>query len=553
MNGSRKRPEKTYHEFEIEIGKRTSFLPVYTLHVHSNLGDAEGKLELDIDQEGFRQKLARVRGDDFGLGLRQEVGQTLFDALFEGDVFRMWDRCMEHVRTNQVDGLRLRLFIRESHLAALPWELLYHKDVGFLATDGNQALCRYYHGTEWYTMPAQVRLRVLLVIASPRDKPVPSAAIEHLIGTVVALEENPEVDVEVKVLQNKPLADIQAQVRQGYHVLHFLGHGSNSELYFTDENQDSEPIDAEAFAQLLQGRNKLRLVVLNACSSGQDVEGGLFSGVGPALVEKRVPAVIAMQYGFVLADTAGWFSEQFYRFLAQGEPVDVAVNEARKYLLVEHSADDREWSAPVLYAGTRDARILTFHHGDVDALEQALEEAAEQVERSQALLGGVSHHFQRVAPLPSRLQEWLQLESHFGKLQVSVNKLLDGTEGDDDGQSPAKQLRSLKRMWNDGFTANLSELRSFVRGIQHTRQPVLTGGVGSTFSEVNPWMSELEPLSTNVAKALTQSIDEVEKQGWVLFCFVQDRHNDCRRRIDKEVQELSELTIELRSLLEVWR
>jgi hypothetical protein len=56
-----------------------------------------------------------------------------------------------------------------------------------------------------------------------------------------------------------------------------------------------EGINEQEFAQLVSGRRSLRLVVLNACHSAQSEAGGIFAGIGPALVRQRMPAVVAMQ------------------------------------------------------------------------------------------------------------------------------------------------------------------------------------------------------------------------------------------------------------------
>jgi hypothetical protein len=90
----------------------------------------------------------------------------------------------------------------------------------------------------------------------------------------------------------------------------------------------------------------------------------LFAGVGPALIQKRVPAVIAMQYP-VRKDTAGAFSSQLYKALADDSPIDLAVNEARKFLSSDGRwSDSRDWSTPVLYMATRSGQIFSLQRED---------------------------------------------------------------------------------------------------------------------------------------------------------------------------------------------
>ena len=126
---------------------------------------------------------------------------------------------------------------------------------------------------------------------------------------------------------------------------------------FVNEAGDPDPISAEDVAQTLLGRPGIRAMVLSACRSGERGAGSLYHGVGPALVQKRVPCVVAMQYPSVLNSTAGEFCRVFYRELKAGKPVDIAVNLARQALSVLSLAD-RDWSTPVIFLGARSYRIL---------------------------------------------------------------------------------------------------------------------------------------------------------------------------------------------------
>ena len=295
------------------------------------MGPPAGKLALDLQDIDFKAALGVACSDGPALEGRQAFGKLLYDALFSGEVRDAWVASLEAAK--QADGLRLCLWINAPQVAALPWELLWHEDRGFLATAGDLTVSRYLPVPEPPLLATQDRLHILVVVESPTHKPVTSDEVARLEAALTALRDS-GMPVEHRVLRNVTLPQIkQALLQQEYHVLHFLGHGEPGKLLLIkDDQQTAAPIGDQEFAELFLGRRSLRLVVLTACSSSQVVDGSLFSGIGPALVQKRVPAVVAMQYPSVYQDTASQFSQAFYGALAGGRPVDVAVNEARNTL-----------------------------------------------------------------------------------------------------------------------------------------------------------------------------------------------------------------------------
>jgi hypothetical protein len=102
------------------------------------------------------------------------------------------------------------------------------------------------------------------------------------------------------------------------------------------------------------------------------------------LAEKRLPAVVAMQYNSVAQRTAAEFNTTFYDALGKSWPVDVAVNSARRAVLLNHSGG-RDWSTPVLYMTTRTGRVLEFVDSPAQAAVRAAELAREQAQREAAM------------------------------------------------------------------------------------------------------------------------------------------------------------------------
>ena len=80
-------------------------------------------------------------------------------------------------------------------------------------------------------------------------------------------------------------------------------------------------------------------------------------GIAPQLVERGVPAVVAMQYE-VKVKIATVFLEDFYTGIAAHKPVDWAAADGRNAVSIEFNLDNREFATPVLYMRAEDGNIF---------------------------------------------------------------------------------------------------------------------------------------------------------------------------------------------------
>jgi len=264
--------------------------------------------------------------------------------------------------------VRLRIDARAPELHALPWELLRDPGEGMtpqhLAAAVATPFSRYLAGKWQSGSPILKRpIKVLVAIADPENlkaqnlEPIKEeeewATLQH---ATIGLE-NIKMDPLPKPCT---LAALEAKLKEGYHVLQFIGHGSYSEedkkavLYLADrENQvklESDNSFAEMLARQLAATeirrdDKLRLVFLASCRTATRSPADAFRGLAPKLVEAGVPAVVAMQ-DLVPVKTAQEFAGNFYRQLLHHGQVDLAANEARSSLL---SAGLPGASIPVLF------------------------------------------------------------------------------------------------------------------------------------------------------------------------------------------------------------
>jgi CHAT domain-containing protein len=144
--------------------------------------------------------------------------------------------------------------------------------------------------------------------------------------------------VELHWLAGQSWRDLQRTLRRGpWHIFHFMGHGGfdaasdEGFLAFADEDGRAERLGATRLARLLGDHDPLRLALLNACEGARSGGRDQLSSTASILVQRGVPAVLAMQYE--ITDVAAIeFASSFYETLADGEPVDAAVTEARSRL-----------------------------------------------------------------------------------------------------------------------------------------------------------------------------------------------------------------------------
>jgi hypothetical protein len=282
----------------------------------------------------------------------RRLGADLMAWLFRGPVMQLYRTSLPRDAT--ADGLRIRLRIEPAELHIIPWELCYDAETGsFLAQDARTPLVRYLLGTFTRGRLAGGRLRVCVAMAAPAGLTPLDAATEcariadALAGRGAAQPMTASLD------------DLQDALRQGPHVLHFIGHGgfdadTGGYLVMDDGRGGPQMADAEVLASYLRG-SSVRLAVLNACESARTDPADSFAGVAPRLVQAGLPAVVAMQT-FLPDAAAAVFSGAFYRALADGRPVDAAVA-AGRVALFGHAPARADWSIPALYLAADDGII----------------------------------------------------------------------------------------------------------------------------------------------------------------------------------------------------
>src|SRR5262249_51914511 len=107
---------------------------------------------------------------------------------------------------------------------------------------------------------------------------------------------------------------------------------------------------------ILLNRSSVRLIVLDACESGQ-LATEPFRSMAPALIRGQIPAVIAMQFNVPDASSRA-FAGEFYRALAEGFPIDACVTEGRKAVMGAVGLGQPDWGIPVVYTRAPDGKLF---------------------------------------------------------------------------------------------------------------------------------------------------------------------------------------------------
>jgi hypothetical protein len=307
-----------------------------------------------------RQTVRRI--DSPEMELVRRFGNELFDSIFQSRVRDVYRDSYAQARA-EGKGLRITLALAGApDLMNLPWEYLYD-DPSFLSISTWTPVVRYLNlPRARRPLPVTTPLRILAMVSAPgdavvldveREKGLLEEALAGLVGSG---------GVEISWLEEATLRALQRELRRApYHVFHFIGHGGydhaaeDGVLLLEDDQGRGRVVSGSQLGTMLADHTTLRLAVLNACEGARTSVEDPFAGVAASLVQREIPAVIAMQ--FEITDRAAIiFAGEFYAALADGYAVDSAVAEARKAIFAD--ANDIEWGTPVLFMRVPDGRIF---------------------------------------------------------------------------------------------------------------------------------------------------------------------------------------------------
>lgn len=368
---------RVYDELSIRITPSpTDSYDVFATHAsESGRSEERGTFKIpfhDREVDDFVQQVGLTghpigQLESRGMDLAKQFGGRLFEALFHKQVRSAYDKSLSRSLSSVSDsakGLRISLNLSEApKLFDLPWEYLYDSGSNkFLALLNDTPIVRYMNlGDPPRSLPVNPPLRVIGVISDPSD--LGPIDVDNEIDKLNKALQTLIDEGYVKVSWSAPTLQALSRELRGdkYHIFHFVGHGrfdSHSQqgaLTFKDETGKGYDVSGEMLANTLGNYRSIRLAVLNACEGARVAAANPFAGVATALVQREIPAVIAMQFK-VTNSAAVHFAGGLYEALVDSYPVDEALAEARR--AIYFSGNDIEWGTPALFLRVPDGRIF---------------------------------------------------------------------------------------------------------------------------------------------------------------------------------------------------
>lgn len=299
------------------------------------------------------------------------LGQQFYNALFQGTLRDSWITA-QGIAQNHQQVLRLRLGLKDTRLARLPWEVMHAGDRP-IATGPYIAFSRYQSGigggsrlpSTSMPIPAdEGGIKVLMAIASPTDLVRLDLLKQEAIKLQAELHRDGEggndlPQIELTLLEQPGREELTQALEQGrYHVLHYSGHsniGSNGgEIYLVSNRTGlRETLSGDDLAGLLVNNN-IQMAVFNSClgtyaATSSDPTGDTGErNLTETLVKRGIRSVLAMSER-IPDEVALLLTQLFYRNLSQGYSVDLCVSRMRQGLVAGYGSHQLYWALPILY------------------------------------------------------------------------------------------------------------------------------------------------------------------------------------------------------------
>nr|WP_254445280.1 MULTISPECIES: cell division protein HetF [unclassified Anabaena] len=302
------------------------------------------------------------------------LGQELYNALFQGTLRDSWITA-QGIAQNHQQVLRLRLGLKDTRLARLPWEVMHAGDRP-LATGPYITFARYQSGLapasripthHLPTSPDERGVKVLMVISAPTDlvrldllkqEAINLKAELHRQAARVVDGNHHFPEIELTVLDGPGREELTQALEQGhYHILHYSGHsnlGTNGgQIYLVSKKTGlTEILSGDDLAGLLVNNN-IQMAVFNSClgayrARSEAAEDSGERNLTESLVKRGIKSILAMSER-IPDEVALTLTQLFYRNLSQGYPLDLCVSRVRQGLISAYGSQQMYWALPILY------------------------------------------------------------------------------------------------------------------------------------------------------------------------------------------------------------
>ncbi|BAZ13842.1 hypothetical protein NIES4071_56820 [Calothrix sp. NIES-4071] len=371
---------KVYYTYHIRVANHSLVQVEKQDSQHQSLGQPSGKFryqEKFSNNSEIAQLLNLANKDELNDSNKARLlGEALFDLLFDDVLRQDFVNFYYEVVQQKKQLLRVELDIDEQNLpevAALPWEFMClpqsaNSGTIWLGTTPDIIFSR--RRSQWtpaapIELSKNEKLKIALVVSAPNNLGnVEYKRVQEALEKL-AIEQAARIELLPVVNEANPGAVDDILAREP-HIFHFIGHGrlenenkhEVGEIAFVDDlSGEARWEDAGFFSQLFN-RHRPGVVMLQACEGAKLSTSQAFAGVASRVVQQNIPVVTAMQYEVSNA-TASRFACSFYKKLAQGAAVDIAVQEGRYAIALGATQyRKRDFAAPVIFMRVQDGYLF---------------------------------------------------------------------------------------------------------------------------------------------------------------------------------------------------
>lgn len=391
----------------------------------------------------------RNRNDWPRLSDMELIGKTVWESVMTARASAALEANLEFLKAqnqaNKAKGMRITMVMLGEEgnldpgngirLSELPVEALC-KDLQFLATDLYTPISRTLQFDPTHDpFPVVLPLRILVVVASPSDKPPANAQEEaQAIRDSLAHLSGPGGPVEVEFCIPPTRDELKKRLAKPFHILHFIGHGGfkqdNDVLqtpYISLVRPDvdkSDNINAGDLTTLLKN-TEIRLLVFTSCSSAAPTPDeepyriGAFEGLAQRLLSgvSDVSAAVAMQFDME-SEAAVNFTRVFYENLLRPDmTLDEVVTLARKELATNarFGTGHRAWVTPMVYWRCKGGKVFNLDTISIKPSQETLE----QLQDLQGQIKSLRRILSDMANEPPQIREFLAplINKHQGEVE----------------------------------------------------------------------------------------------------------------------------------------
>ena len=294
----------------------------------------------------------------------QKYGECLFAYLFPrgSDLEAAYLACKAASHGRQVIRFRLEFSNQvPDSIRDLHWELIYDpRDEEWLANRRSMWLSRFCGVGKPIGTPTTELPGLLIAVADPQNvTDYGATALDY--DTFVKRTEEALQPLRNQLAVHILAPPVSPKRLKSYlestpiHMIHLVAHGAPGKIMLEDHHHRANLMPADRFAKIFGDQWDTRLITLMSCHGATDPSADIFGAIGRKLVEKNIPAVVAMR-NFVSFQAIHDFTGSFYHHLASQPIVDRATNLTRSELFLTHPRGDA-WAQAALFMRLESGRL----------------------------------------------------------------------------------------------------------------------------------------------------------------------------------------------------